>query len=583
MKRTLVSLILFALVFVLSTPASSAPALSSTSPSLASASLPPAVEPQPYPFSDRYPVLIAVPTQAALLPIYRMNLDLDGVQRLPDGSRLVTAFVSPAEAAALTKAGFDFVAIPNDGYNGFLANGPFSMAPVPWPTYDEFVARMQGLETTYPALVDLSIIGASTLDVPIYCLQISDNVGVDEFEPEFRYVSTMHGDETTGIEMTLRLAELLTANYGLDAALTALVNEIEIWLCPIYNPDGFIAGSRYNANGLDLNRNYPDRFTDPVDDPAGHEVETQVFMNFGYDHRFVMGANYHGGTLVLNYPWDAVAAPEDPIIATYAPDEELFHTFGLGYTSLNLPMFESTSFEDGLTRGWERYQIYGGMQDWAYVYRGEHHVTIEVSFTGSPNYTQMDDYWEDNREAMLWWMSQVVTGFRGRVLDARDGAPLNAVVSVDGMEFPNYARTDPALGDYHRVILAGDYTLSAAADGYLDQSAPLSVLTGAATTQDFYLCPTEMITLSGAVTEAASGDPLPATVDLLGSPLSAATDPASGFYSLGVCPSTYTLRASSPGYYPEERLVSLSEASTQDFVLVPIDKPQAIFLPLIIR
>ena len=76
---------------------------------------------------------------------------------------------------------------------------------------------------------------------------------------------------------------------------------------------------------------------------------------------------------------------------------------------------------------------------------------------------------------------------------------------------------------------------------------------------------------------------LPATVDLLGSPLSAATDPASGFYSLGVCPSTYTLRASAPGYYPEERLVSLSEASTQDFVLLPIVEPQVVFMPLIIR
>ena len=583
MKRTLVPLILFTLLFIISTSAASAPLPFPLSPSLASASLPPAVDPQPYPFSDRYPVLIAVPGQADLTYIYGMNLDLDGLQRLADGSLLVTAFVSPAEAAALTKAGYDFVPIPNEGYNSYLAHGPNSLVPVPWPTYEEFVARMQGLETSYPALVDLSIIGTSTLDVPIYCLEISDNVGVDEYEPEFRYISTMHGDETTGIEMTLRLAELLTANYGNDPALTALVDGIEIWICPIYNVDGFIAGSRYNANGIDLNRNYPDRFTDPVDDPAGHEIETQVFMNFGYNHRFVMGANYHGGTLVLNYPWDAVAAPGDPIIATYAPDDTLFHTFGLGYTSLNLPMFESTSFVDGLTRGWEWYQIYGGMQDWAYVYRGEHHVTIEVSFTGSPNYTQMDDYWEDNREAMLWWMSQVVTGFGGLVLDARDGTPLDAVVSVDGMEFPNFARTDPAVGDYHRVILAGDYTLSAAANGYLGQSAPISVLTGALTSQDFYLCPTEMITLQGSVTQVFTGQPLAATVALIGSPLSTATDPASGLFTLGICPSTYTLRASSPGYYPEERLVDLSTASTQDFTLVPIVAPEAMFLPLIIR
>ena len=37
------------------------------------------------------------------------------------------------------------------------------------------------------------------------------------------------------------------------------------------------------------------------------------------------------------------------------------------------------NFPEGVTRGWEWYQIWGGMQDWAYVWRGEHHVTIELS------------------------------------------------------------------------------------------------------------------------------------------------------------------------------------------------------------
>ena len=575
MKRSAVVLVLIALCLLVPSQAASAPQASI---------LPPAVKPQPYPFSDRYPVLIAVPDPGALHRLYAFNLDIDGIEVAADGSRLVTAFVSPSEAAALTKAGYDFVPIENEGYNSWLAFGPQANAPTPWPTYEEFAARMAALETVYPALVKRHIIGNSLQDRPIYCLQISDNVGVAENEPEFRYVSTMHGDETTGIEMTLRLAELLTSSYGTDTALTALVDGVEIWLCPIYNPDGFVAGSRYNANGIDLNRNYPDRFTDPEDDPAGQELENQVFMNLSYQRRFVMGANYHGGALVFNYPWDAVAAPGDPIIAAYAPDDELFHQFGLGYTSRNPEMYASTSFEDGLTRGWEWYQIYGGLQDWAYVYRGEHHVTIEVSAIKTPQYDQMDDYWESNREAMLWWMSQAVTGFGGVVLDARDGSPLAGVVSVDGMEFPNFTRTDQAVGDYHRVILAGDYTLSAAADGYLGQSAPVSVMDGSVATQNFYLCPSEMITLEGTVSDAETGLPLAAMVEMLGSPISAITDPATGAYSMRVCPGDYTLRASALDYYPEERLASLTESSAQDFELSPIN-PLAVvaFLPFVIR
>ena len=169
------------------------------------------------------------------------------------------------------------------------------------------------------------------------------------------------------------------------------------------------------------------------------------------------------------------------------------------------------------------------------MYRGEHHVTIEVSSIKTPQYAQMDDYWESNREAMLWWMSQAVTGFGGVVLDARDGTPLDGVVSVDGMEFPNFTRTDPAVGDYHRVILEGDYTLSAAAEGYLGQSAPVSVMDSTVATQNFYLCPSEMITLEGTVSDAETGLPLAAMVEMLGSPISAITDPATGTYRAPAC------------------------------------------------
>ena len=158
-----------------------------------------------------------------------------------------------------------------------------------------------------------------------------------------------------------------------------------------------------------------------------------------------MGANYHGGTFVLNYPWDAVEAPDDPppLEPAYAPDDTLFHNLGLGYTILNPMIYNSIEFQDGLTRGWEWYQIWGGMQDYAYVWNGEHHVTIEVSSIKRPNYADMDTYWDNNEEAMLWWMEASLSGIRGLVLDARDGSPISATVSVDGMELPNFARTDP--------------------------------------------------------------------------------------------------------------------------------------------
>ena len=35
----------------------------------------------------------------------------------------------------------------------------------------------------------------------------------------------------------------------------------------------------------------------------------------------------------------------------------------------------------------------------------------------------MNTYWDNNRDAMIWWMNRALTGFRGLVRDARNNAP----------------------------------------------------------------------------------------------------------------------------------------------------------------
>src|SRR4030042_384749 len=288
--------------------------------------LPAPVSPEPYPNSELYPAEVYLATRDDLQMLYRLNIDFEGIQPV-DGffnpsdtafePSIAKVYIKPAQSEELTQAGLSLVPIPNEGYRSFLAYGPGSGAVNAWPTFDQYVARMQALKTAHPDIVDLVSIGKSVQNRNLWCMEITDNPGVDEFEPEFKYTANHHGDETTGVEMTMRLAELLANNSATDPAITDMVDKMEIWLCPIYNPDGYVAGSHNNANGQDLNRDFPDRFVDPIDNPAGHELETQAFMNFVYAHRFVMGANYHGGAQVLNYHWDAIDTP--PI---YAPDDQ---------------------------------------------------------------------------------------------------------------------------------------------------------------------------------------------------------------------------------------------------------------------
>lgn len=60
-------------------------------------------------------------------------------------------------------------------------------------------------------------------------------------------VGCIHGNETAGIAVARRLERLAPAN-------------VDLWIVPVLNPDGVAAGTRGNARGVDLNRNFPWRW-----------------------------------------------------------------------------------------------------------------------------------------------------------------------------------------------------------------------------------------------------------------------------------------------------------------------------------
>ena len=145
-------------------------------------------------------------------------------------------------------------------------------------TYAEIGQLLQDAATNYPSICTFHDVGLSYQGRHLWAVQISDNVGVEEDEPEFKYISTMHGDEWVGNEMVLYLVDYLLTNYGVDPQVTELVDEADIWLMPLMNPDGFDRASpiRYNAQGYDLNRSFPDPYVDPENTPVGRPTEVGV-------------------------------------------------------------------------------------------------------------------------------------------------------------------------------------------------------------------------------------------------------------------------------------------------------------------
>ncbi|KAF6251377.1 putative carboxypeptidase [Scenedesmus sp. NREL 46B-D3] len=83
-------------------------------------------------------------------------------------------------------------------------------------------------------------IGSSAVDrQPLWVLEISDNPGVQEPEPNFKYVANMHGDETSGRALLPLLAEWLCEHHLKDERAARIVRDMHLFIMPTMNPDGF--------------------------------------------------------------------------------------------------------------------------------------------------------------------------------------------------------------------------------------------------------------------------------------------------------------------------------------------------------
>ncbi|MBQ6277271.1 MAG: PKD domain-containing protein [Bacteroidales bacterium] len=356
-----------------------------------------------------------------------------------------------------------------------------------YPTYAVYLEMMQNYAQNYPTLCKMDTIGYSVYGRPIINMTISDNVGVDEDEPEFWWSSTMHGDETSGWYFLIRLVDDLLTKYGTDPQITNLVNNVEIYISPNTNPDGTFYRSndgtsianarRYNYNSVDLNRNFP-FVTNTASHTAQYPNEPEITMMTAYAdaHNFVMSANCHGGDECMNYPWDedgwTHAAHPNPDDSWW---EYVSWMFVDTVHAINANRFtgpSDVSGSNGVTKGSEWYSIDGGRQDYMNYYKHIKETTVEFTTTKLLGSESLNTYWGYYRKSILNYTEQVLYGFRGIVTDGCTNQPLSDVKvfinnhDADGTE----VYTAAPVGDYHRPIYAGTYSVTFSKEGYTSQT-----------------------------------------------------------------------------------------------------------------
>lgn len=123
--------------------------------------------------------------------------------------------------------------------------------------------------------------------------------------PTILVIGGIHGDEPQSAFVASCLVELLETRVG------GMMDE-HLVVVPRLNPDGLECGTRKNANGVDLNRNFPAanwKKMDPKDEyyggpNAGSELETQLILNLFRRHgpsRILAVHCIDGGRQCVNY------------------------------------------------------------------------------------------------------------------------------------------------------------------------------------------------------------------------------------------------------------------------------------------
>jgi hypothetical protein len=356
-----------------------------------------------------------------------------------------------------------------------------------YPSYTQYDSIMRIFALQYPSLCILDTVGTSNYGKLVMAVKISDNAVEDEDEPEVFYTSTMHGNETAGFVLMLRLADYLLENYDSDARIRNMVDNLEIWINPLSNPDGtYLTGNtitetdpvRYNAYGYDLNRNFPD----PGVTNVVRQKETIDMMKFMTERRFVLSANFHSGSEVVNYPWDRwpqLHADNDwfyDISRKYVDTVHLYSPAGY----MNDPQIGV----NGVTNGYDWYSIRGGRQDYVIYELQGREVTIELVNSYVTPSDQLDPLWQYNWRSLLGYLENAMYGIHGTVKDAITGVPVAARIFISGHDKDNsHIYSDILTGSFTRLLAPGIWDIMLTASGYYETEVTSIVVGGGQATE----------------------------------------------------------------------------------------------------
>jgi carboxypeptidase T len=261
-------------------------------------------------------------------------------------------------------------------------------------SYIELERDLMALADNYPELAQVIDIGDSLEQRNIYALKISDNVGMQESEASVIFLGCHHAREWISVEVPYLFGKYLVENYATNAEVKRLVDNCEIWIVPLVNPDGLeysIHFYRYwrknmrnngdGTYGIDLNRNYgykwgwdnlgssPNSASEVYRGPGPFtEPEIQAVRDLFSQKNFQALVSYHNYSQVILYPWGYTENASD--------QEDVLFEIGEKMSQLMEPVNGRYYGADRAGAGF--YLTNGDTTDWSFGVYGIPSYTIEL-------------------------------------------------------------------------------------------------------------------------------------------------------------------------------------------------------------
>lgn len=305
-------------------------------------------------------------------------------------------------------------------------------------TLAEMENILQNIANTYPSITSLYSIGTTSQGRNIWCLEITDNPGVDEGEPGVFYMGLHHAREWPTIEICLYIANQLTSQYGTDPYITNVVNNRRLWLVPCVNPDGYYychdLGNdwrknrnyfpQYGTYGVDLNRNYAGSNDGNIKGAWGSigagslshypssevycgpgqfsELEAQAIRNVFMQNDICATISWHTYGELVMWPWGYTPS--------YAPDRTQLMQVGQQIAQKITKQSGSGTYTP--QQSCTLYPTTGDTTDWAYGYG--HYIegqpifayTIEACSSFHPSASYLDQICMENFDGALYLLQE---------------------------------------------------------------------------------------------------------------------------------------------------------------------------------